>query len=176
MTEVLKPGDPGHTEVSAEQRAAELESREKFRNLMRAKQIARDKADELCRITKEIVLAGLSYRRHLQIGPDYLLTIRPITDAEFNEAQDVILSGLKRANLDDPNYLIEIKDRERRGKLIAVAYGLSCDGQEWTTEEVEKLPAGRPDELYAHLGEISGFPAPPVTRAGGSSSEPGPTP
>lgn len=134
---------------------------------MRAKEIARDEADKLCRVTKDMVIEGLAYRRHLQIGPEFVLTIRPITDAEFNEVQDIILDGLSRADLDDPARLMDIKDRERRAKLLAVAYGLSCDGQEWTAEEVEKLPAGRPDELYAHLGEISGFPAPPVTGTGG---------
>lgn len=61
-------------------------------------------------------------------------------------------------NFDDISIDISkfIKD-ETEGNYKLVAYGLSCDGEEWTPEEVGQLPKGVPAELADEIREISEY-------------------
>jgi len=117
------------------------------------------------RFTLEMLLKGVNMRDRVDIpelGEDFYLVVRALTDSEYSEVQRLALTGLKISEtrklegLDDSN-ITDIVDRERNAKYFAVALGLSCDSETWTVEDVAKLPVGVPDRIYKKISELSGF-------------------
>lgn len=117
------------------------------------------------RITKEMVLKGPRFREHVpvpELGEDAELVIRPLTDGEFAEIQQIIMADIPFAGADSLDKaelkITEVVEREKKAKYTALAFALSVDGESWTPEDVGNLPPGVPDRLYKRLSEISGFP------------------
>lgn len=164
--QTLKPGEPGHTVTSYEARVNQIKTREKFLDGMALREVAIEEAKLLTRATKQMVLEGTSYRKAFFIPQLQNLTvfIRPITDTEYGRVQDIILTGLDVKDVENIQDVQGIVERERLAKYTAVAYALSCDGQEWTAEDVGNLPQGIPDKIYQEVAKISGFPQ--ASRAG----------
>ena len=52
--------------------------------------------------------------------------------------------------------LMEYALAERKAHCLASSYGLSCNGEKWTVEEVNGLPPGSADEITAIVFELSG--------------------
>lgn len=164
--QTLKPGDPGHTVTSHEARVNQVRTREKFLDGMALREVAIEQAKMLTRATKQMVLEGTSYRKAFYIPQlsNLAVIIRPITDVEYGRVQDVVLEGIDLQDVGNLKSVEGIVEKERLAKYTAVAYALSCDGEEWTAEDVGKLPQGIPDQLYQEVGKISGFPR--ASRAG----------
>lgn len=136
------------------------------------------------RIRKSDVLKGTGKRESVEaMGGTFI--IRPLTDGEVAEVQELIYKGLseqaiaalpalaKRAkvalktgkSLEDMNFdgltlptedLMAFKKNETDANKVAVAYALSCDGEEWTSEDVAKLPVGIPRKIAQAVFKLSG--------------------
>jgi len=115
-------------------------------------------------ITKAMVLQGTEHRQTVEIpeyGEDATMVVHPISDNQFMTMQATIFEGISMDDSEEPmkgQTMIEVTNRERLVRRMGVAFGLSCDGQEWTPEEVEKIPPGAVDKLYTAIALISGFP------------------
>ena len=164
--QTLNPGEPGHTVTSHEVRVAQLRTRVQFLDGMALREVAVEEARQLTRATKQMVLEGTSYRKAFLIPQmnNLTLIIRPITDVEYGRVQDIILKGLNVKDIENLQDVQGIVERERLAKYTAIAYALSIDGEEWTAEDVGRLPQGIPDKLYEEVARISGFPQ--ASRAG----------
>jgi hypothetical protein len=165
--------------VTREQRMLEIQQREDFKEARRQMNVRLAEAEGLVRITKQLVLEGISHREQVlvpELGAGAFLTIRPLSDGEFTRFQQAILGDMRRGEISDINLTVkDMTEREQRGKYLAVSLGLSCDGEEWTAEDVGLLPPGVPDRIYNHIALISGFPrlAGPPSSGLESPSEPG---
>jgi hypothetical protein len=140
----------------------EIKDRTAFQNEVKMMGVRRVEAESLVRVTKQLVLEGVLHREQVlipELGSGAYLTIRPLTDIEFTKMQSAILGDMKRTQISQIDMTAkDMVERERRGKYLAVSLGLSCDGDEWTSEDVGQLPPGVPDRIYNHLAVISGFP------------------
>lgn len=118
----------------------------------------------MVRITREMVLAGSEHRQTVEI-PSWdekaSMVIRPITDSQFMTMQAVIFEGVKMDDKEEPlkdQTMVEVNEREKQVRRMAVAFALSVDGEKWTVEDVALLTPGAVDKLYAEVAIISGFP------------------
>lgn len=147
-------------------RKEQVKIREQFDDGMALREVAVEEARQLTRATKQMVLEGTSYRKAFLIPQLNNLTviIRPITDVEYGRIQDIILKGLTVQDVENIQDVTGVLERERLAKYTAVAYALSCDDEEWTAEDVGRLPQGIPEKLYEEVARISGFPQ--ASRAG----------
>ncbi len=130
------------------------------------------------RITKKQVLEGIKARRTVAIPEmDGEFVVRPMSDGEFSEMQEessklskdakAFFSKQKGkspeeieammnadANLRDIISLDDIKSL-KQATYIAVAAGLSCDGEEWGVADVKQMPPGVPDKLAKPILEMT---------------------
>ena len=106
--------------------------------------------------------------------------IRRLRDSEFNEIQRETLKGINFNNStlssndfskmkglskeEEKRFLqkmgvdIDIEEltkREQNANYLACAYGLSCEGEEWTVEEIGDLPKGAPKEIADEVFRIT---------------------
>lgn len=147
--------------VTAEMREQEIEDRGRFEKFCDEQDKAIQTAGERVRMTKEIVMQGTRFREEVEVD-GYTYVLRPLRDVEFQRVARVMVEGLRRKDLQAGEVsLDQIIDKEQAGRYLAVALMLSCDGEEWTPEEVGTLPPGVPQKLYEAGGRISGFPKPP---------------
>lgn len=130
------------------------------------------------KLTKEAVLKGAQKRETIHL--DALggsLTIRPLTDGELSEIRSIALKGMsdeairaiprlqaiaaKRGSIDDlpltGDDLMQAQRNDSEGNVMAAAYGLSCDGESWNTEEVRGLPVGVPELIAKAVFALSGI-------------------
>lgn len=172
----LKEGEPGHQVTTPEMREAQVESRKAFEDGLAMREVAVFEAKKMVRITRKMVVEGLSHRRAFHVpllGKDRVMIIRPISDVEYGQVQEMLLSKFdyeQLKNLDkkvDLN-LEKVLEAERNAKHQTVAFALSCDGETWDAEAVGKLPPGVVDPIYNHTAVISGFR--PASRAGVAGS------
>lgn len=168
--------------VTREQRLQEIAYRKAFNLEVSLMGIRRIEAMAKVRITRELVLEGKDHRSEVPVpewGEEAFLMVRPITDGEFVKVQQTILRNMSASDLQEikgdaesPDLskikmdIVDLVDREKAGKYLAVSFGLSCDGEEWTAEAVGKLPPGVPDRIYNAVALASGFP-----RLAGSSEK-----
>ena len=137
------------------------------------------------RIKKSDVLKGVGKRVDVETEHG-LVTIRPLTDSEMSDVQECVYSGLsadtikempklarlindardKGKDLDDidfekhvkinPADMMVFKRNEMKANRRAVAFALSCDGEEWSEEEVGRMNPGVPTLIALKVFEISG--------------------
>ncbi len=122
------------------------------------------------RITKEQVLKGIKARETVHV-PELNgdLIVRPLTDGEFSDMnnESARISREARAYFfsqrgKSPEEIEEmVKEDEnlqnlitaddmyhlKQSTYIAAAAGLSCDKEEWTVDDVRKLPQRVPDKI-----------------------------
>ena len=176
---LLQEGQPGHTVTSHEVRLAQLKTRNAFEQGMALREVAVFEAKKMVRLTRKMVVEGLKHRRAFHapiIGEGVVLIIRPISDMEYGQVQDMLLEQFdyrqlqnlgkpKESGDDSPDVdLTEVRLLERKAKYQVLAFALSCDGEDFTAEEVGALPTGIVDPLYEHVAMISGFR--PASRGG----------
>ncbi len=134
------------------------------------------------RLKKSDILAGMNKRETLpidEIGCD--VVIRPLSSGEMSKVKELALRGLSSdafrklpllrkklmmieagqdaSTLDtglEAADMIQAQLNEHDGNVMAAAFGLSCDGETWTEEDVEKLPPGVPDTIADAVFRISG--------------------
>ena len=170
----LKEGEPGHQVTSEKMRMAQVETREAFETGMAMREVAVFEAKKMVRLTRKMVIEGLKHRRAFHapmLGPDIVLIIRPISDVEYGQVQEMMLSKFDYNQLQNLDKKIDLdleklREVEQRAKHQTVAFGLSCDGEEWDADAVGQLPPGIVDPIYNHVAVISGFR--PASRAGGA--------
>ena len=132
-------------------------------------------------LTKQDILKSVEDSTEVEIeslGGKVL--IRPLRDAEYSEIQDKILGGIKATKSIDTSKLQKVKDAdsdkakaemlqnlgldidvskiqklEKESTYLACKYGLSVD-EEWTMEDVGKLPPGVPKEISEAIFEYTG--------------------
>jgi len=153
--------------VTAEDREQEVKEREEYKEELKHQDERREEAVKRVRVTRERVLKGTMLREQvdiLELGKEEeektFFVMRPLTDGEFVEVQKAILGDVSASSMDRDMKATDLIDREQKGKYLALTYALSIDNEEWTIEEIGKLPTGVPDKLYSRLAEISGFPRP----------------
>lgn len=141
------------------------------------------------RIKKSDVLKGTDKREDVETEHG-LVTIRPLTDAEMSEIQESVYEGLssntiqempklakimknardkgldvadvdfeKHVNIDRAD-LMQFKRNEVRANRKAAAFAMSCDGQEWTEDEVGRMNPGVPMQIAIEVFKISGAEVP----------------
>lgn len=167
-------------EVTAKQRQKEVKDRKDFKEELKHQDERREEAVKRVRVTRERVLKGTGLREQvdiLELGKEEeentFFVMRPLTDGEFVEVQKTILGDISASSMDRDMKATDLIDREQKGKYLALTYALSIDNEEWTLEEIGKLPTGVPDKLYNRLAEISGFPRPTKPLSPPKKKQPG---
>lgn len=128
-------------------------------------------------LTKADLLAGAGGTKDVHIealGAE--VTIRPLTDDEFHEVQKVFLEAVSiDLNMDDvEGDITELSSKEvmqhikpsfdfqkfaeadHDSNLLAAAYGLTCNGDVWTADEVRGLRAGAPEQIATAVFDYTG--------------------
>ena len=98
------------------------------------------------------------------------IEIRPLTSGELSELQTIEKKGFvmkvgvgakgKRTSVETSNTDVDINagdftHYQNEALYKAVAYGLSIDGEKVKPEQVEKLPAGLPEQIFQEIVRIS---------------------
>ena len=101
---------------------------------------------------------------------DEEMTIRPLTSGELSQLQTIEKKGFvmkvgvgakgKRTSVETSNTDVDINAGEftkhqSEALYKAVAWGLSVDGEKVKPEQVEDLPAGVPEKIFAEIVRIS---------------------
>ena len=165
-------GEPGHTVTSVETRMAQVETRDRFTESLAMREVAVFEAKKMVRITRKMVVEGINHRRAFHVpllGKDAVLIIRPISDVEYGQVQEMLLGKFDYEQLQNLDKKVDLNlemvlEAERKAKHQTVAFALSCDGEKWDADDVGKLPPGVVDPIYNHTAVISGFR--PASRAG----------
>ncbi len=131
-------------------------------------------------LTKSELLAGKAAVRTVPIkaleGGE--VTIRPLTDGEFHDIQQLFVEAVSmkldiapeemkggelaadQAKLASRvNTTIDVGQFARadyESSLMAAAWGLSVNGEEWTQEEVMQLPPGSAEQIADEVYDLSG--------------------
>ena len=155
---------------------AQVETREAFETGMAMREVAVFEAKKMVRLTRKMVVEGLKYRRAFHVptlGQEAVLLIRPISDVEYGQVQEMLLGKFDYEQLKDLDKKVDIDlkkvlEAELKAKHQTVAYALSCDGEEWDADAVGELPPGVVNPLYNHVAMISGFR--PASKAGVAGS------
>jgi hypothetical protein len=129
------------------------------------------------KLTKDVILKGIQHREVLEVPKlGGSVTIRPLNDGELAEVRSVALRGLsdqairqitriqqvgKAGDSDIDGLtgddLMQAQSNNAQGEKIAAAYGLSCDGEKWSTEDVGRLPVGVPEYIASKVMALSGI-------------------
>lgn len=134
------------------------------------------------KIKKSDVLKGLGKRVEVETT-DGLVVIRPLSDAEMEQVETLVYEGLSRETIDampkiakaakkalkegkelevlekvgiSAEDMMQFKKNESASTRQAVAFAMSCDGEEWTADEVGRLSRGVPALIAKEVFEISG--------------------
>ena len=127
-------------------------------------------------LSKHELLQGNRARRSIPIpalGGE--VKIRPITDAEFHAIQMVFIEAVRtQFNFEPEDFskqmsgsdiaskfntqfdIKEFAEADHATDLMAAAYGLSVDDEEWTVEEVGMLPPGSVKLIAEEVFDLSG--------------------
>lgn len=135
------------------------------------------------RIRKSDVLKGVGKRDSVKtsIGD---AVVRPLTDAEIDEVEGIAYEGLSAEAIDalpklgklvkqaklqgkkiedldcsgliPPADMLIFRKNEARTCRVVAAYGLSCDGEEFTPEDVGKMPSGVPAKISEAVMKLTG--------------------
>ncbi len=132
----------------------------------------------MARITKAQVLAGKKDRRQVPVeSMEGEFTIRPLTESEQAQVWQIVVEGLSSDGVKSfnrastggtmPTNLADIgldghdlgliAVNNRRADAFVVATGLSCDGEEWTADDVDQLPKAARSKLSAAIFDLSGM-------------------
>jgi hypothetical protein len=127
------------------------------------------------RLTKEQVLQGTQRRETVEVDLDGVgasIVVRPITEGEAAQVRACALRGLSdkaisllpqmasgKTTIEGMSAAdLEAAQRnESEGNILAAAFGMSCDGQTWTPEDVRQMPVGVPERIAAVVLRISGM-------------------
>lgn len=122
------------------------------------------------RVTKAMILAGNKYRHTVEVDGIGEFVIRPLTQLEYECIQEISLDGIdaetigklgKMAKGGDvelaPEAIKQAQRNEAKGNRMAVSIGLSCDGEQWSEEDVKQLPSNVFEELKNAVFAISGI-------------------
>jgi hypothetical protein len=118
-------------------------------------------------LTKAQLLNGAAYFEVLDLkSVKGKVRVRGLTEAEkslidadfFKSGMDSSLAGL---NADDQKAAqmkagFDIMSKEADAKCQAVAFGLSCDGELYTIDEIRGMPALAIQEIYEHVLRLTG--------------------
>lgn len=63
------------------------------------------------------------------------------------------LKSIQGVSLDIQQFLTDAKE----ANYLKCSYGLTCDGNEWSIEDVGKLPKGVPDKISNEIDKLSDF-------------------
>lgn len=133
-------------------------------------------------LTKQDILKSVEDSKEVEIKSlKGKVLIRPLRDAEYSEIQDKIFGGIKATKSIDPSKLQKAKNAdsdkakaeilqnlgldidvakiqklEKESTYLACKYGLSVGDEEWTLEDVGKLPPGVPKEISEAVFEYTG--------------------
>jgi hypothetical protein len=122
------------------------------------------------KLKKSEILLGVNAIREIEI--DSLggsISIRPLTQTESAMVSEMALDGMTGAEISaivamskggkseiDSDILKKAIANERKSALLALRLGLSCDGETWTDEDVEKLPSDVATKLTSEILRFSG--------------------
>ena len=124
---------------------------------------------EKARITKQMVLEGLEYRREVEIPqyPDVIFVLGPMSDSEWAQVKAknmeyIVIS--KEAKIKDFGDKLDLSmiDLPKMilgdSKFLAVSFCLSRGmGKAWTVADLQNLKIGACDALYEYVDEICGL-------------------
>lgn len=125
---------------------------------------------ELQKLTKAEILQGIEKTHEVEVEElGGVVIIRPLRESEWAEIESIQLKGLNLTGKGDPNKedaddvememgmdLSAMTKYEYMADRMAVASGLSCDGEKWNPNDVGKLPAGVVKKLAKKVYEVSG--------------------
>ena len=129
-------------------------------------------------LTKAELLQGKTARRTVPIKAlDGEVVIRPLTDGEFHDIQQKFVQAVSMkldispedmetelgpdtpklaSKLNTEIDVAEFAQADYDSSLMAAAWGLSVDGEEWSMEEVAQLAPGAAEQIADEVYDLSG--------------------
>lgn len=124
------------------------------------------------RLTKAEIVKGTGYTRdHYVKQWDGYVTIRPLSEAEWQDIRQLTMRGIRQTSVIDPETGRESGDmqvdytEQMHGAVeadrLTVAYGLSVGDEDWNVDEVANLrPASVVEQIAQEVLKLSGIRIP----------------
>ena len=119
-------------------------------------------------LTKSQILSGIDNPQKIKIETlNGEIWLRPLSSAEVNEILNIEAQGMGtfsatsirgQTSTDGKMNLAKMQEKQNEARAIAIHKSINNEknNDEWTIDEIQKLPADAVIEIYDHVMKISG--------------------
>ena len=112
-------------------------------------------------ITKAMILDGKAFTHKVKVG-EHSVTIRSLTEGELSKIYaersaffEVKINPKNKKDITTDFDIVKIMKNNTESSIKICILGMSCDGEEWTKEELEQLPGGLVDLIAQEIINIT---------------------